>query len=80
MSGMPPLKPRDSVHCVIVGEPGYPPGSGRRPVDTQRTVPACEVEDCPQPATQTHGFADNLIQTCDGHAEAVMLALLGSLG
>lgn len=64
---------------VIVGEAGYPPRSGRKPVDTRRLVDACDVEGCWNPATQAHGFADALTLTCDEHAEQVMLELLAYL-
>jgi hypothetical protein len=73
---MPQLKDRGQIHCVLVGEPGYPPNSGREPVDTRRIVDACHVEGCSEAATQLHGLPKAPILTCDAHAEAVMLALL----
>lgn len=73
------LKDRALKHCVMVGEAGYPPGSGRKPVDTRRLVDACEIEGCPEPATQAHGVPPDLIQTCDAHAEAVMLELISAI-
>jgi hypothetical protein len=73
------LKDRSVVHLVIVGEAGYPPGSGRKPVDTRRPVEACQIEDCLEPATQLHGFMDDPILTCDGHADEVMAELASDL-
>lgn len=70
------LKDRDKIHCVVVGDAGYPRGSGRYPVDTRELRDACQVEGCTLEARQAHGLPDDLILTCDDHVEAVTLWLL----
>lgn len=46
----------------------------------RRALQACDIEDCWEPATQSHGFYPDLIVTCDAHAEQVILELLGGIG
>lgn len=58
---------------VMVGEAGYP---DREPKDTRKLVDACHVVGCDLPATQLHGMYPDLIQTCDGHANEVIEALV----
>lgn len=79
MSDMPRFKSPGEVKAVIVGKAGYPPHTGKQPVDTRHLVQACNLEGCWLPATQVHGLPDQLIHTCDDHSEIVMEWLVRTL-
>jgi len=68
---MPKLKKNRPVYKKLTDKarPGY-----------EETICLCDVVGCKELTTTSHGFQSDLINTCDGHAEAVRAGMLKMLG